>query len=272
MISPTRSRSGEILLWTVSAIVLTVIVLPPLIVIPFSFNAARFYQFPPQAYSLRWYTELFTNPTWRIAIANSAIVGLSAAVLAGILGTMASLALERNSFFLKGLLRDWLMFPMYIPTVVVGIGLFAVLSKVGLTGTLTGIILAHTLITIPVVMINVTAALKLLDPRLEQAAQSLGASPVVAFFAVTMPQIRGGVLAGMLFAFIISLDELVIALFLSGTEAVTLPVQMWKGIRFENNPTIAAAGTVLMVLAAIGLGISEWLRRKAVARSQNKNG
>ena len=129
------------------------------------------------------------------------------------------------------------------------------------SGTIQGLVLAHTVLALPFVMINVSAVLQGMDIRLEHAAGALVRRPLRTFFLVTLPLIRPGILAGALFAFITSFDELVVALFISGDRAATLPVQIWSGLRFEINPTVAAVSTLLIVLSTASLGLAGLLRR-----------
>src|SRR5262249_15855268 len=146
----------------------------------------------------------------------------------------------------RKLMRDGFVMPMYVPVMVLALGFYALFAKIGMIGNLFAIALAHSILGVPLVIINVSAALYGVNWELERAARSLGAGPIRTFTKVTFPVIKGGVLAGALFAFLVSFDELVIALFLSGPDSTTLPVQMWSSIRFQNDPTTAAASALLL--------------------------
>ena len=153
--------------------------------------------------------------------------------------------------------------PLIVPVIVVAIGIYYAFSRYGLVGSPVGLVLAHTCLAVPFVVTSVSASLAGIDPRLEQAALSLGATPRGTFFQVTLPLIRPGVLVGALFAFITSFDELVVALFLSGSGAVTLPRRMWDDLRFAIDPTIAAVSTLTIVLTVVLMGCAHLLRRRA---------
>ena len=153
--------------------------------------------------------------------------------------------------------------PLIVPVIVVAIGIYYAFSRYGLVGSPIGLVLAHTCLAVPFVVTSVSASLAGIDPRLEQAALSLGATPGGTFFQVTLPLIRPGVLVGALFAFITSFDELVVALFLSGSGAVTLPRRMWDDLRFQIDPTIAAVSTLTIVLTVLLMGCAHLLRRRA---------
>ena len=149
-----------------------------------------------------------------------------------------------------------------MPGIVVAIGIYYAYSRYGLVGTPIAMVLAHTCLAVPFVVTSVTASLAGLDPRLEQASLSLGATPGATFWQVTLPLIRPGVLVGALFAFITSFDELIVALFISGTGAVTLPRRMWDDLRFQIDPTIAAVSTLTIVLTAALMGCAHLLRKR----------
>jgi ABC-type spermidine/putrescine transport system permease subunit II len=267
MIRPiSHRRWSSFWLWAATVLVICFLVLPSLFVIPFSFSEASFYQFPPKALSTKWYAEFFQDSAWLQSLVRSIIIGLLTAALSTVAGTAGALSLVRGRYRGRGPVRAFFVVPMYIPVMVLALGFYTIFAKAGMIGSLWAIVLAHTVIAVPVVIVNVSASLQRYDIQLERAAQSLGASPVVAFLKVTLPIIRPGVAGGALFAFLTSFDELVIALFLSGTTAVTLPVQMWQGIRFENNPTIAAAASFLILLSCIALLGSELIRRRAERR------
>jgi putative spermidine/putrescine transport system permease protein len=164
---------------------------------------------------------------------------------------------------LRMLASGLILSPLIVPVIVVAIGLYYAYSRYGLIGTPIALVLAHTCLAVPFVVTSVSASLAGIDPRLEQAALSLGATPGGTFFQVTLPLIRPGVLVGALFAFITSFDELVVALFLSGSGAITLPRRMWDDLRFQIDPTIAAVSTLTIVLTAALLAGAHLLRRRS---------
>ena len=160
--------------------------------------------------------------------------------------------------------------PLIVPGIVVAIGIYYAFSRYGLVGSPVGLVLAHTCLAVPFVVTSVSASLAGIDPRLEQAALSLGATPRATFFQVTLPLIRPGVLVGALFAFITSFDELIVALFISGSGAVTLPRRMWDDLRFQIDPTIAAVSTLTIVLTAALMWGAHLLASTPSARSPSR--
>lgn len=248
--------------WSVIALTCVFMILPSLVVIPMSFNESRMLQFPPRGFSLVWYQTFFERPDWTVATLNSFVIAVLTTLLATALGTVVALGLVRGRVPARAFLTSLLLTPLIVPTIVSAVALYNVLAPVRLVGTIAGMVLAHTVLALPFVVVNVSAVLQRMDWRIEQAARSLGASPVMAFFLVTLPVIRPGILAGALFAFITSFDEVVVAIFLSGTEAVTLPVRMWSGLRFEINPVVASASTLLIGLSVVVLVLATLVRRR----------
>jgi putative spermidine/putrescine transport system permease protein len=176
---------------------------------------------------------------------------------------MASLALVRGRFRGKGLIHALILSPMIIPVIIVAISVYLFFSRLRLIGTEWGLVLAHTILALPFVVVNVSASLKGFDETLERAAISLGASRFQALRKVTFPLIRPGIISGALFAFITSFDEVVVAIFISGSRAVTLPKQMWDGIRIAINPTISAVASLFIVFSILLLLAIEILRRRS---------
>jgi putative spermidine/putrescine transport system permease protein len=242
-------------------LVLLFLIVPILVIIPLSFNSDSFLMYPMSGFSLRWYEEFFGADVWRTALKNSMIISPLATVVAVVLGTLASIGLVRANFPGKALLVSILIAPMVVPVVIVGVAVYIFFSPLGLTGSYTGLVLAHAVLGVPFVVITVTATLQGFDYNLVRAAASLGANPVTAFFKVTLPLVAPGVVSGALFAFATSFDEVVVTLFLASPEQSTLPRQMFSGIRDNISPTIAAVATVLIVLATLMLLVLEWMRR-----------
>jgi putative spermidine/putrescine transport system permease protein len=239
---------------------------PILVIIPLSFNAEPYFTYPMPGYSLRWYQEIFGDSPqsllWQRSIVNSIIVGVSATFLATLLGTVAALGMTRAKFPLKGMVLAVLISPIIVPIVITAVGMFYFYAQVGLVSNLFGIILAHTALGAPFVVITVIATLVGFDNNLVRAGASLGANPVRVFLMVTLPLILPGVMSGALFAFATSWDELVVVLFLASTEQHTVPRRMWSGIREMISPTITAAATMLIVLSILLMGTMEALRRR----------
>ncbi|MCJ8054823.1 ABC transporter permease [Shinella curvata] len=224
---------------------------PTLVVIPMSFNGNKSLAFPPVGFSWQWYENFFSNPDWTTSFSNSLIVALIVAVVATVIGTLAAFGVTRAAARTGGLLRALLITPMVVPGVVLAIGIYAVYLDTHLVGTVTGFVLAHTMLAIPFVLIAVQASLEVFDRRLETAASSLGAGRLTVFRTVTLPLILPGVLSGALFAFITSFDEIIVALFITSPYLKTLPVQIYSSITRDADPTVAAVGTLLFIATSL---------------------
>jgi putative spermidine/putrescine transport system permease protein len=224
-----------------------------------------------------WWADVWNNATWVRAAKNSLIVGFFATILATVLGTLAALGLSRPEMPRRKLIMAILISPMIVPVIITATGLFffysnpcSSISFLGvepacfrLTQTYLGIILAHTMLGIPFVIITVTATLSSFDHSLSRAAASLGASPSTTFFKIIMPLILPGVISGALFAFVTSWDEVVMVIFLGAPDQQTLPRQMWNGIREQISPAILAVATILVLLSVVMLATVEILRRRS---------
>ena len=243
-------------------LVLAFLVAPVIAVIPLSFNAEPYFTYPMPGLSTRWYAELFDSPIWRLALRNSLVVAIATTLLATALGTLAAVGLSRRDFPFRALVMGLLISPMVVPLVITAVGVYFFYARVGLTGSLTGLVMAHTALATPFVVITVTATLTTFDTSLVRAAQSLGAHPFTAFRRVTLPLIAPGVISGALFAFVTSFDEVVVVLFIGGPGERTLPRQMWTGIREQISPTILAVATLMTVLSILLLTTVEILRRR----------
>ena len=251
------------------ALVFLFLVAPILVIVPLSFNAEPYFTFTEgmlgfdaEAYSLRWYREIVENEEWRRSLVNSLVIGVSATVLATVLGTLAALGLANSHMPARRLVTGLLISPMVTPVIISAAGMFFFYSSIGLGQTHIGLILAHATLGIPFVVITVTATLASFDNNLTRAAASLGASPVHTFRKVQLPLIAPGVLSGALFAFATSFDEVVVVLFMAGVEQRTIPRQMWAGIREQISPAILAVATFLIGFAVLLLFAVEWLRRR----------
>ncbi len=247
------------------------LIAPIFVIIPLSFNAEPYFTFTsgmlafdPDAYSLRWYQDFWNSREWTHSLQNSFIIAIASTILATTLGTLAALGLSRPHMPLRGLVMGLLISPMIVPLIISAAAMFFFYSTVGLTYTYPGIILAHTALGIPFVVITVTATLIGFDQSLVRAAQSLGADMKTTFFQVILPLILPGVISGALFAFITSFDEVVVILFLGSVEQYTIPRVMWSGIREEISPTILAVATILVAISIVLLITVELLRRRSV--------
>lgn len=246
--------------------VLLFLIAPILAIMPLSFNSESFFSYPMPGFSTRWYTGgvdgFFTDPRWTGALKLSLLVALSTTVLATCLGTLAALGLSRSNIPGRAAIMAVLISPMIVPVIISAIGLFFFYAYTNLNGTIVGIILAHTALATPFVVITVTATLMSFDRTLMRAGASLGGAPHTVFFRIVMPLILPGVISGALFAFVTSFDEVIVILFIGGPEQRTLPRQMFSGIREQISPTITAAASVLIVFSTIMLVTVELLRRR----------
>lgn len=254
----------------VSYLTLFFLILPILVIVPLSFNAQPFFsftegmlRFDPDAYSLRWYREIWTNPNWMLAIRNSFFIGICATVIATVLGTMAAVGMTSRHMPFKKLITAIILSPMIVPLIIMAAGMFFFYTRYNIAGTYFGIIMAHAALGIPFVMISVTATLSGFDNALYQAGLSMGATPLRSFRDITMPLIRPGVISGALFAFVTSFDEVVVVLFLAGPGQRTIPRQMFSGLRESINPTILAVATLLILVSVLFLLSIEMLRRRS---------
>jgi len=241
------------------------LVAPLLAILPLAFTSSVILTYPVPSWSLRWFEELFTADAWRRAIVNSLIVGTGTTVLATVLGTAASLGLRNRGLPLGGAVRTLFLLPMVVPAVVLGVGMQVFLVRAGLASSYAGVIIAHTVVAIPFVVVSVSSALAGIDTRVELAAESLGASPATVFRRVTLPLAMPGVLSGAVLAFATSLDEVVLTLFVAGPNQRTLARQMFSTIRENISPAIAAAA-FLFIVTTIVVGLLVALYRLWRAR------
>jgi len=246
-------RASSLLLYAVVALILAWLVIPIVIIVPMSFSSARFLTFPPPSWSLRWYEAYLGSAAWMQATRVSLIVAVCSAILATILGTAAAYALNMTSSKLVRSLQLILLLPLVVPIVITAVGVFLVYAQVGLLASMTGLILANTMLGLPYVITSVLVGLRKFDHTQEMVSRSLGMNRLRTFFIVTLPQIRPSVISGLLFAFISAMDETVVSLFISGGEYQTLTKRMFTALRDEIDPTIAAISSLLTAVSFIML-------------------
>lgn len=251
------------LFWSLIWLICIYLVLPTLVVIPVSFNPGELIRFPPDGFSLRWYGEYFRQDEWVGATVNSFVVACLTTLLSLALGVVVCYGLIRGQMPFRNLVVILFLLPLIVPTIVTAVALYRVFAPLNLVGTTAGMVLAHTVLALPFVVINVSAVMQRMDWSTEQAARSLGASPLKAFFLITLPMLRPGIAAGAFFAFITSFDEVVVSRYISGTILPTLPVKMWAGLRFELNPIIASVSTMLVLLTLVVLCLMLFRRKDA---------
>lgn len=249
---------GPLRLYTVA--VLMVLVAPVLSIIPYAFTRSDFIAFPPKLFSFRWFGTFLQSPVWQSALLRSFEVGLGTAVLSLALGFGATLALTRMSQRASKPIFALLVAPLIVPRIVVAVGLLYLFANLGLTGTNLGLVIGHTVLAIPYVVVTLAAGFRQFDWRLDDAARVMGASPARRIATIVLPLLMASVTAAFLFAFIVSFDDLTIAIFVSGGINTTLPKQMWDDIQLAITPTLAAVSTTLIVLIALIVFISSRLR------------
>ncbi len=247
-------------LYMLVALVFVFLIVPCLIVVPMSFSGSKYLEFPPRSWSLQWYEAFLGSPEWRAATFVSLRAAILTTIFATTFGTLAAYGIARVHGPVATLARGVFMLPMLVPLILVAIGCFFVYAKLGLNGTTTGLVMAHTMLALPFVVIAVLSGLASYDMNQERVAQSLGASRPWAFLTVTLPQIRLSVLSGALFAFVTSFDEVVIALFITGGQNATLTRLMFANIRDQIDPTVAAISSLLIGLSILLLLGSQFLR------------
>ena len=253
---------GKLSLYTFVGLVLIFLIVPTLIVIPLSFSPTSIMQFPPESWSLRWYEKYLSQPGWVSATWNSVIIAVITPFLAVPVGSLAAYALVRGTFVGRKTVSFFMLLPIIVPTLVTAIAIFKVFSQFQLSGTILGFVIAHAILAIPFVVTIMTATLKGVDPQLENASMTLGASRVTTVRMVTLPIAAPGLMASALFAFLISFDELIVAIFLSSPVLNTLPKKLWDGIRLELDPTLAAVSTILVVVSLLVLACAGLLMRR----------
>jgi putative spermidine/putrescine transport system permease protein len=257
---PARAWARGVLV-AACVLILAFLALPAFFMVPVSFTTEGFIDWPPKGFSLKWYRAYLESAQWMAATVRSMVVGVVSATLAMVIGVPAAFGLARRDFVGKTGALALILSPLIIPRMIIAVALFYLYARVGLVGSSLGLVLGHTVLAIPFVVVTVMAVLKNYDERLDQAASSLGASRARALYHVTLPLIRGGLVAAFLFAFVTSFDELTIALFVTGGLTTTLPKQMWDDALLKVTPTLAAVSTVLIVFVAITITLAERFRR-----------
>ncbi|MCT4656668.1 MAG: ABC transporter permease [Cohaesibacter sp.] len=265
-LDPSLSKSERVSViatWILALLVILFLMAPIITIVPLSFTSDSLLSYPIPDWSLRWYEVLFGSEMWMRALWNSLYIAFFATILAMILGTVASVGLTSPNFPFKGAVMGLLLTPMIVPIIITAVASYFFYAKLGLTNTYLGMILAHALLGTPFVVITVTATLLGFDSNQVRAAYSLGCKPIPTFFKIVVPQIQPGIISGGLFAFVTSFDEVIVALFMAGTEQFTLPRQMFAGIRENIDPTIAAVATVMILISLVLLLGVQWVTARS---------
>lgn len=254
---------GRVALWIVASAVLFFLLLPLAIIVPSSFSASAYMEFPPRGLSLQWYRNYLGSRAWVEPTLLSLRVAIVTMVISTLAGTLAAFGLVRGRFPGRRALEFFLLSPMIVPVIVFAIGCYFLFSKAKLVDTPAALYLSHSIVATPLVVIIVGSALRTFDRAIEQAARSLGAGYTRALWYVTIPLLRPAILSAAAFAFLTSFDEVVLSVFLGGPAATTLPKRMWDNVRHEIDPTITAVASILIAASILVLALSEFFRRMA---------
>ena len=245
------------------AMALFFLMLPNFMVFPFSISPTSLMTFPPTGFSLQWYEKYFTQPGWLEATWTSFYVAIFTMIISVVLGSLAAYGLVRGAFPGKRIINALVLFSIIIPTLLTAVAIFKLYSDLGLTGTAFGFVIGHSVLAIPFVITIMTATLRGIDPAFENAARNLGAGRLKTVWYITFPLARQGMLAAALFSFLVSFDELLIAIFISSPTVNTLPKKLWEGIRLEIDPSLAAVSSLLVLVSIVILGLAGWATLRA---------
>ncbi|MBM6595114.1 ABC transporter permease [Microvirga pudoricolor] len=244
------------------------LLLPLIFLLPISLTNSQFLEFPPKSLSLRWYREFFIDQSWVDATLVSLKIGFGATAISLLLGTLASVALVRSNFRLKGILTAIFIAPLIIPSVVIALALYIVFLRWRLVNNIYALTIAHAMIAMPYVVMIITGSLRRFDMTIERAARILGATPVRAFIHTTLPFLTPALFASGILAFFASFDELIITLFISGG-LQTLPVRIWNDLSLKLDPTVPAVAVMLTLVSILGMTVGEIARRRNERRYQS---
>lgn len=252
---------SRVIFWISTLLALAFLVVPLALVMPLAFNESSFLTYPIEGFSLKWFAEVFTQDQWTRSFVNSAKVALGTTVVGLLIGGLAATGVMLTSRWMQVVLTALFVSPLVVPSIVVGVAFAYSFGRIGLSGSYWGLVLAHSILAVPLVFLSVMTSLRGLHPDLDLAAASLGASRSHRFRHVTLPLAAPGFLAGGLFAFTTSFDEVVVALFLASPESTTLPVTLFAGLRDKLQPTLVVVALLLSLLSFALLSLMFWLQR-----------
>lgn len=253
-------------LYLTTALIALFLLLPIVFIVLLSFGSSQWLVFPPPGWTLKWYQQFFSNPEWMDAALASLKVAALTTVGAVALGLPTAFALVRGRFPGRDMLYGLFTLPMIVPLVIIAVAVYALFLKLGYTGTMVSFVVSHIIVALPFTIISIINSLKLFDQSIEDAAVICGASRIQAVIKVTFPAIRPGMIAGALFAFLVSWDEVVLSVMMASPTLQTLPVKMWTTLRQDLTPVIAVASTLLIALSMLVMFIATTLRRRNEAR------
>ena len=268
LLTPNAMSPGLRLgLYLSTGVIALFLLLPIVFIVLLSFGSSQWLVFPPPGWTLKWYTQFFSNPEWIDAALTSFKVAILTTIAAVALGLPTACALVRGRCPGRDMLYGIFTLPMIVPLVIIAVAVYALFLKLGYTGTLFSFVVSHVIVALPFTIISIINSLKLFDQSIEDAAVICGASRMQAVFKVTFPAIRPGMVAGALFAFLVSWDEVVLSVMMASPTLQTLPVKMWTTLRQDLTPVIAVASTLLIGLSVMIMVIAATLRRRNEARS-----
>ena len=262
-----RASSLKLSLWTLFVVATVVFLMSPIVVLIFSsFDDGKFFRFPPRILSLRWFEAAFASAEYQRSLFNSAVLGLIAAAISLVAGTLAAMAIVRSDIKKKLVFELLLLAPLLLPLIVWAIALLQIYARLGISGSLGGLVLAHATITLPYTVRIMIATLSKIDPNLEAAAKSLGATPLTAFARITLPIALPGLLTSAAFSFLVSFNDVVVSTFIAGASWVTFPVRLYSQLRGQGiDPITLAIGAMIigsiLVVVLIGELSFKWSRR-----------
>ncbi|MFB6186729.1 MAG: ABC transporter permease [Halobacteriaceae archaeon] len=227
------------------------VLLPALVIFGTSLTQTQYVIFPPQGITAHWYRLLLRSDEWQMAMLNSVIIALAAAFVSGVLGTMSAYALDRQEIPKSGLFYGLFAVPIILPPIILAIGFLNLFAQFGLTGTYIAIILAHGVFTMPFPFLLVSNGLAEIDPQVEEASMTLGADRITTLRKITLPLVRSNIVAGYIFAFVISLNEYIIAQIVVGLSITTFPIKIFNSLRYSLTPAISSTSVVVIVVTAI---------------------
>lgn len=251
------THGGRLWLYVVAGLIMAFLVIPTLIVIPMSFSDSQYLEFPPRVWSVRWYDNYFGSTEWMTATWVSVKAAFLTVLVTTPVATMAAYGLYVSNFRAARFIFVLLITPMMVPVILIAIGVFFAYAKLKLNNTMFGLVLAHTVLALPMCLIVVSAGLRSYDMNQERVARSLGASRLKAFLLITLPQIRFSVVSGALLAFVVSFDEVIVALFISGGNMSTITRSMFLALRDQIDPTIASISTILILITTAALVLTQ---------------
>jgi ABC-type spermidine/putrescine transport system permease subunit II len=264
------STRARVLLWAWLVVVLLFLLAPLFVVVPVSFSATTFSTFPPSSYSMRWYDNYFNDASWTAATWLSIRLGLAVTVVSLVCGSAVAIALTRFDLPVRAPIRVLSMTPMIVPSIIVAIAVYSQYVDFHLVNSFPGLVLAHTILALPYVVLLVTNGLQQIDVMYEEASGVMGASRLTTMRRVVIPMLAPSLAAAGVFAFVTSWDEVVMVLFIGGRDTTTLPLKMFTYLKTDITPTIAAVSAMLIAVVVVLLAGSEVRTRLRIRREAGR--